>query len=164
MANVTSRRRRWKLSMEQAVVTATLVMLAAIVIPLADDVAMSRRVAIAKSRTEEILNAIATFRKRHGAYPPGPQHSPRYNYRRGRDGAAALDEWLASGEEPPLSRPVGRDPWGHPFSYHIFEGDAASPDVVVYSWGPNGIDESWDVDLWKSRQLGGDDIGGFYEP
>ncbi|HGY92977.1 MAG TPA: type II secretion system protein [Planctomycetes bacterium] len=164
MTAAKTRRRRWTVSVEQVVVTTTLLMLAAIVIPLADDVAMARRVNLAKKQTDDILRSIATFRDRNGTYPPGPQNSPRYNYCRGREGAAVLNPWLAAGDTPLLARPIERDPWGHPYSYHIFEGDDDSPDVVVYSWGPNGIDESWDVDLWKSEQLGGDDVGGFYEP
>ncbi len=164
MTAARTRRIRWAVSLEQVLVTTTLLLLAAIVIPLADDVAMSRRVNLAKKQTDDILESIATFRDLNRTYPPGPQNSPRYNYRRGRDGAAVLNPWLASGDPPLLRRPIARDPWGNPFSYHIFEGDDDSPDVVVYSWGPNGIDESWDVDLWKARRLGGDDIGGFYEP
>lgn len=62
------------------------------------------------------------------------------------DGAAPTEsqglEALASGPRLYLDM-VKRDPWGHPYAYHVGASGA-----VVYSVGPNGIDE----------RGGGDDV------
>lgn len=109
---------------------------------------------------ESVAEALVEYESRFGAFPPGPQGNPEYNYDSGvRGGAALLNKWLVESAHPVLHEAVGVDPWGKPYAFHVFTLDEPFHDVVVFSHGPDGVNSSWNAALWNRGIFGGDDLG-----
>lgn len=123
-----------------------------------------RSAAVAECR--RICNALAAYREDHGSYPPGLQGDPTYNYANGTAygyGAEVLNTWLCDGPKKYLSAPIGRDPWGSAYNYHVFTRSDPYMDVVVFSNGPNRVCDSWDGTLWNRARFNSDDLGAFFD-
>jgi hypothetical protein len=123
-----------------------------------------RRCAIAVRECEQIAAALVAYRSDHGAYPPGLQGDPTYNYGNGDAygfGAEVLNAWLCKGRAHYLDAPIDRDPWGRAYNYQVFTRSKPFPDVVVFSNGPDRVCDSWDSSCWCRRQFRGDDLGAF---
>jgi len=155
---------------EVAVAIALCVLAAGIVGPLAapliSDLLVREDVARAQQDCRTIVEALARYHSEHGAYPPGAQGNAVYNYDRGelgRGGVAELAPWLLSGSRPHLAAACWTDPWGSNYSYHVCTQTEPFVDIVVYSRGPDGVDDSWDGLLWNQRSFAGDDVGAFLE-
>lgn len=90
------------------------------------------------------------------------------------DGLSSLDPDLnkdktrapASAENPLKEGRIGKDPWGQPFLYHLFEVSPGSRAVAIWSFGPNGERDSSESDVLLTQNgrpirilPRGDDIG-----
>jgi hypothetical protein len=120
----------------------------------------------AEQECRRIAAALVAYRADHGAYPPGLQGDPTYNYGNGTAygfGAEVLNAWLVDGGAHYLDAPIGRDPWGRAYNYQVFTRSVPCPDVVVFSDGPDRTCDSWDSSCWSRRQFRGDDVGAFAE-
>ena len=122
---------------------------------------------VAARDCERIAAALVAYRNDHGAYPPGLQNDPTYNYGNGTAygfSAEVLNAWLCKGRAHYLDTPIGRDPWGRAFNYQVFTRSAAIADVVVFSNGPDRACDSWDSGCWSLRRFRRDDVGAFADP
>ena len=153
--------------LRRAVPLALIIGLAGFVVPDLDRGAPpndEQRREIAVCECERIAAALVAYRKDHGAYPPGLQGDPTYNYGNGDAygfGAEVLNAWLCRGRAHYLATPIGRDPWGRSYNYQVFTRSAAIADVVVFSNGPDRACDSWDSSCWSLRRFRGDDVGAF---
>ena len=161
----TSRERGFSM-MEVIVAVAVLAMLAGVVTPMVDDLMAQKQKSRAVEDAQAIAHAIGAYYEDTGAYPPGMQADPTYNYANAayfEYGAEVLNTWLFEGPKKYLEKPIGNDPWGSPFSYHVYTRSDPYMDVAVFSHGPNKACESWDGALWSKGKFGGDDVGAFFD-
>jgi general secretion pathway protein G len=150
---------------ELVVVVAVMALLAGVLTPVVGRVIEDSKVSRAKSDARAIVHAIGRYRLDVGAYPGGPQANATYNY--GYGGAATGAEYhnaaLVQGAKKYLQEAIGTDPWGRNYAYHIYTQSNPYQDVVVYSYGPNGVNETWDGNAWNQGKFNGDDIGAFWD-
>ena len=161
--------------MEVVVALSVIALLAGVLTPMVGNVLEESRRSKAAADCRAIADAIATYRQEHGAYPPGLQDDPTYSYANQayfNFGAEVLNPWLfgdstgafaKDGARKYLLQPIGNDPWGQPYNYHVYTRSNPYMDVAVFSNGPNRQCESWDGNLWNRGRFGGDDIGAFYD-
>ena len=150
---------------ELMVVIAVVGLLVGALIPVAGKLLGDAKKTKAQSDARAIVDAIAMYKQYYGAYPPGNQNNPNYNY--GYSGVGygveALNPWLVNGSPKFLSKAIGNDPWGTPYNYHIYTLSNPYQDVVVFSSGPDKTNNSWDGGVWNTGKFNGDDIGAFYD-
>ena len=152
--------------MEMTVAVAILALLAGVLTPILGTVLEAGRRARAAQDCKAIADALAAYHRDHEGYPPGVQEDPSYSYANGDFfgfGAEILNRWLYDGPTRYLAQPIGVDPWGQPYNYHVETRTEPYMDVVVFSNGANRLCESWDGHLWNRSQLGGDDVGAFLD-
>lgn len=152
--------------MELIVAVAVIALLAGVVTPMVGNVLEERKKQRAIDDCKAIAKAIGDFLAEHGSYPPGVQNDASYNYANAsywEYGAEVLNTWLYEGPKQYLAEPIGPDPWGTPYSYHVYTRTDPYMDVAVFSHGPNQACESWDGALWNRGKFGGDDCGAFFD-
>jgi general secretion pathway protein G len=152
--------------MEIIVAVAVIALLAGVLTPMIGNVIEESRKASAAEDCKAIANAIGAYRQDIGTYPPGQQNDPTYNYGNKAYfgyGAEVLNKWLLEGSKKYLSKAIGNDPWGNPYSYHIYTRSDPYMDVAVFSHGPNKNCESWNGTYWNQGVFAADDIGAFYD-
>lgn len=152
--------------MEVIVAVSVIALLAGVLTPMIGNVIEDGRKSKALEDCKAIADAIGAYRADVGSYPPGVQSDPTYNYANKSStgyGAEVLNTWLIEGAKKYLQRPIGNDPWGNPYNYHIYTRTDPYMDVTVFSDGPNKVCESWDGNLWNKGKFGGDDIGAFFD-
>lgn len=165
-AGTTDRRRGGFSFMEVIVAVAVIALLAGVLTPMVDGVVIEKKRTRAVEEARAIAEAIGKYYQDTGAYPPGAQADATYNYGNAsyfNYGAEVLNTWLHDGPKRYLEQPIGNDPWGTPYSYHIYTRSDPYMDVVVFSHGPNQMCESWDGALWSKGKFGGDDLGAFFD-
>ncbi len=159
--------RRAGLSMMEVIVAITvIVLLAGVVTPMVGDVLAQKQANVAIGQAQAIAKAIGEYYQDTGSYPPGMQADQSYNYANPSYfgyGAEVLNTWLYEGPKKYLEQPIGNDPWGTPYSYHVYTRSDPYMDVAVFSHGPNHECESWDGALWNKGKFGGDDLGAFFD-
>lgn len=166
MSGTTLRRRSGFSLMEVIVTVAVIALLAGVLTPMVDGVIDERMKQRARDEAGAIAKAIGAYYQETGAYPPGTQADASYNYGNASyflHGAEVLNTWLYDGPKRYLAKPIGNDPWGTPYSYHVYTRSDPYMDVAVFSHGPNKACESWDGALWNKGKFGGDDLGAFFD-
>ena len=166
MSGTTLRRRGGFSLMEVIVTVAVIALLAGVLTPMVDGVIDERMRQRARDEAGAIAKAIGAYYQETGAYPPGTQADASYNYGNSSyflHGAEVLNTWLYDGPKRYLQKPIGNDPWGTPYSYHVYTRSDPYMDVAVFSHGPNKACESWDGALWNKGKFGGDDLGAFFD-
>jgi general secretion pathway protein G len=151
---------------ELIIAVVVLSLLAGVLTPMFGRSIDEARRATAVAACRQICNALAAYRDDHGSYPPGLQGDPTYSYANGTAygyGAEVLNTWLCDGPKKYLNEPIGRDPWGSAFNYHVFTRSDPYMDVVVFSNGPDRVCDSWDGTLWNRARFNGDDLGAFFD-
>src|SRR5215470_13035939 len=130
---------------------ALIVGFAGVVVPTLErgpvEAADARQREVAAEECRRIAAALVAYRADHGAFPPGLQGDPTYNYGNGTAygfGAEVLNAWLCEGGAHYVDAPIGRDPWGCAYNYQVFTRSRPCPDVVVFSNGPDRVCDSWD--------------------
>jgi type II secretory pathway pseudopilin PulG len=152
--------------MEIIVAFSVIALLAGVLTPMFGNVIDDSKRTKAAEECRAIADAIGAYRVDHGDYPPGKQDDPTYSYANQayfNFGADVLNEWLFRGAKKYLQQPIGLDPWGQPYNYHVYTRSDPYMDVAVFSNGPNQQCESWDGNLWNRGRFGGDDIGAFFD-
>jgi len=152
--------------MEVVVAFSVLALLAGVLTPMVGSAVEESRRTRAARTCQAIADALGAYREDHGAFPPGHQGDGTYSYANRAwfgFGAEVLNPWLFDGLKRYLAAPIGLDPWGQPYSYHVYTRSDPYMDVVVLSNGPNRECESWDGTLWNRGRLGGDDLGAFLD-
>ena len=156
-----------RLSLMEAVVALSVIaLLAGVLTPMVGNVVEEGKRTRALEECRAIADAIGAYRADHGGYPPGRQDDATYSYANQAYfgfGADVLNEWLVGGAKPYLQKPIGLDPWGQPYNYHVYTRSDPYMDVAVFSNGPNRQCESWDGHLWNRGKYGGDDLGAFFD-
>jgi type II secretion system protein G len=153
--------------MEIVVALSVLALLAGVLTPLVGNAVEESRCTRAALDCKAIADALEAYRADHGGYPPGAQGDPAYSYANQAYfgfGAEILNQWLfEGGKKKYLERPIGPDPWGQPYNYHVYTRSHPYMDVVVFSNGPDRKCESWDGNLWSRGRFAGDDLGVFFD-
>ena len=163
---------------EMMVVVAIIGVLAAMLSPMVGKVLGDTKKAKAQTETRAIADAIAMYKQYYeyyGNYPLGVcggcgvcgGGETSYNYARDDGGtgcgATVLSAPLVEGSPRFLSKRIDNDPWGRPYSYHIYTLSSACPDMAVYSSGPDKTNSTWSCSTWDLGRFNGDDIGAIYD-
>jgi|SoiMethySBSTD1v2_1073268.scaffolds.fasta_scaffold240852_2 general secretion pathway protein G len=152
--------------MEVIVAFSVLALLAGVLTPMVGSAIEESRRTRATEDCRAIADALQSYRDDTGAFPPGMQGDGTYSYANEAYfgfGAEVLNRWLYEGPKKYLKSPIGADPWGRPYNYHVYTRSDPYMDVVVFSDGPNHVCESWDGNLWNRGKFAGDDLGVFID-
>ena len=147
------------------VLVATIALLTGMVTPMVGSIVEDGHIARAKADCRAIAAAAGRYRADTGSYPPGRQNDPTYNFARSNSGygVEVLNAWLYGDGKKYLDGPIGRDPWGHRYVYHVYTRADPYPDFVVYSLGADGENSSWSGALWREGRFSGDDVGAYFD-